>query len=822
MARVGLCVDQFGVQQQQQHNMNADTWLKIQPAAPPRSARGTFRAVRSPRVTAQDILREAQSALRPTTTTERGLRVPKGRPPNTPMTPRTSLDVDARAVLARIVSDVPPGPRGFGGKMTYDGDLLTLFPAGTVPKKFLPEDEEEEERKAEEHDIVAKINHSEESAMDCLVGLLAKADETVTKAEKKLAEDTPSMSRASDSFTLTKTDGSHTRGRRQSIMARNPGTLPTAVSDVANLADLDDDADIKDNDAEEAEEDVPAAPLVLPVVQASLSWDDKEGSNDGSLLHPLGRPSADRMQRVLDDGLSSQDEMIEWPQFGVPPNEILQLLRRVRFFRNMQFDNLSIAATWFEVQYLEPQTTVAEEGLWCHSFCMLYAGVVEARGTVYREPGRQHPTSRSCFDGTNGGSFNGGSFNHRAGVPAEPPPQVEEAAAQRTEALANGMELPQPQVRGTHDVLQPILLHPGAHFGEAALATTLLPHTCSIRTMERCVLLVLRRPIIAQQLHELSRTGRQSWKEQVSLYDELFGALAARWRHHAIRRLRVCCQLTRELQQTLENLVQWRIVVPGTTLLRRGEKVRHLYLVIRGTVGLHQLDAAADGTLMGASLRAEEGETAFLSSSFLSQARPGTTASTHANTMASTHPNMTGTFTRSLASSTASWGDNSVELYSDVVGDPLPPLRRRVTEMSDVPLFGEEPLMLPTAAAAAAGAPSTYQVVSRTTCCVAMVPYVKLAKRHSLLAELRKLTGDARARPSALIATLQQPVPLRRGPAKTPRSGGSFRDSGCSSRRRGALPLSISSPGKAQGGRALSQSSALVLAGALPEDAFET
>jgi len=96
----------------------------------------------------------------------------------------------------------------------------------------------------------------------------------------------------------------------------------------------------------------------------------------------------------------------------------------------------------------------------------------------------------------------------------------------------------------------------------------------------------------------------------------------------------------------------------------------------------------------------------------------------------------------------------------------LPPLRRRLTEASDVPFFGDEPLMLQTANACAAGVPSEHLVIARTTCCVCMIPYEQLVRCHDLLAELRKLTGDARARPSTLHSSLiitLHPRPGKRG-----------------------------------------------------------
>ena len=74
----------------------------------------------------------------------------------------------------------------------------------------------------------------------------------------------------------------------------------------------------------------------------------------------------------------------------------------------LQPESMAVCAEWFEVQYLEPQTVVAEEGLWCHSFCILYRGVLEARGAT-------------------GGSSSSSWQTVRAGL-LSPPPQLNAAA----------------------------------------------------------------------------------------------------------------------------------------------------------------------------------------------------------------------------------------------------------------------------------------------------------------------------------------------------------------------------------------------------------
>ncbi|KOO53364.1 hypothetical protein Ctob_013562 [Chrysochromulina tobinii] len=50
------------------------------------------------------------------------------------------------------------------------------------------------------------------------------------------------------------------------------------------------------------------------------------------------------------------------------------------------------------------------------------------------------------------------------------------------EGEGRGEALPVPTVSGEFDALEPVLLLPGAHFGEQAFFTEMRPHTCSVRT----------------------------------------------------------------------------------------------------------------------------------------------------------------------------------------------------------------------------------------------------------------------------------------------------------------------------------------------------
>ena len=533
-------------------------WVVVFPPAPKPRTPGSFSGAPSPRLRVQDVLRDAALMLRPTSdhpTSDRDAR--KGRPP--PRVLRTRLDVDARAVLARITSDTPPGPGGWGGKMSLLDDsgrpqrLLSVFPtpSGTVPKSFLPEVQTTEEVawKEQEKDIIAKVNESEDAAMDCLKGLISTAGSAVKKADAKeeIAMAKIELARLeSESSASTVTPRRRRRNRVESRGSRRPEARP---SDVANLADVAGMEEVSSSDEEEAllptvagpprgviAEEPPIASLVLPVVQGFLpseapaaaadANDDAYGLASHNDVEPAARlchsqpgPSADRMQRLLTEGGDRDgragaqtagaastrrggsvlgggplaEPLAEWPAYAVGAKEMTPLLRRVRFFKELPKEVLMTVAAWVEVQYVEPRSMLAEEGHWCHSFVMLYAGVLEASGSVYREQGPWHqlaPPPPPPKVGLDVPTTKGGGL---MSIFTEPTAEemAAEAKQQRVRNLASGHELPQPAVDGPHDSLQPILLHPGACFGEAAFATERLVHTCTVRTMQRCVRVLL-------------------------------------------------------------------------------------------------------------------------------------------------------------------------------------------------------------------------------------------------------------------------------------------------------------------------------------------
>lgn len=363
----------------------------------------------------------------------------------------------------------------------------------------------------------------------------------------------------------------------------------------------------------------------------------------------------------------------------------------VRFFREaeMQEEILPLLAEWMEVQCWERDRILADEGSYCHSLVILHSGTLEARGRVHRTPGA---------------SARGAALAKRQAAAAVAAGEVDptERLSPKTHPAyfgAYGTQLPQPRLLGPHDTLAPILLHPGAHFGEAALCGPHLPHTCSVRTVSRCTLLVLRRSKLEQELPLLPVTARQAWEEEALRYQKRFAALAARWRHHALRRLPLLQGLPANLFRTVDRLVEYRFVPPATALLRAGELVTHLVIIVNGEVGVYE---------------------------------PLLTTATATDAPA---------------------GGGDAPAFE-------PRLVRRVSDASTLPCVGIEPMALPTAAACCAGAPCELPVVTRTHCGMLLFPYAELRRRHTLHTELKTRIHDRRSRPCGLLGLLQSAAAL--------------------------------------------------------------
>jgi hypothetical protein len=207
------------------------------------------------------------------------------------------------------------------------------------------------------------------------------------------------------------------------------------------------------------------------------------------------------------DELRNRGDLSEWPEvLPVTPDAIVALMKRVVFFKGAytaHADCRRTLASWFEVQYVEPFTTIAEEGHWCHSFVLLHTGALEARGAPLIASarvghgaaisGNRHIQAEGGVDGRpltkeerglvrSSLDTNDCFPHHQRGLVRSSLNTNDCFPHQVRSSLVTKEALPVPTVSGEFDALEPVLLLPGAHFGEQAFCTEMRPHTCSVRT----------------------------------------------------------------------------------------------------------------------------------------------------------------------------------------------------------------------------------------------------------------------------------------------------------------------------------------------------
>ena len=702
-------------------------------------------------------------------------------------------------MLARCNSDMPPRDEGFGGKVTTDGSrLVTVFPGQTVPDRLQLSPEELAQR-----EIAKMVNQGEEASLACLTSILKTADDSMNACEAAMAADAERAAKA-----VAEMDERGPESHRPGIRSTSRRRRRRKQSGKAGSDAADDDASDLDSvtSSTEGEDDIEAdgssgakqRHLPSPVVQGSeehfrrlseeeLAPDEIVYDEYGELIPPPIGATSDRMHRIIKvdaDAPASEAaaeaaalDLAEHPWPAVSRADVIRLMRRAQFFRGaeLQEELLPVVADWFELQQFEAGRLIAEEGTWCHSLILLFDGTLEARGRVFKTPGAAPRFSRSSTKDL------GASIGKSAGRDALEGLSAEAANSEGDETLS---QLPQPQLVGAYDTLAPILLHPGACFGEAALAGPpagpRLPHTCSVRTLERSTLLALRRPTLAQELQLLPVTARQAWEQESLRQQKLFSLVAARWRHHNLRRLRIFKGLEPKQLHALEKLVDYRLIPAHTCVHRVDECVSHLLIVLDGQVGefdlpeptsellsqLQQLTALSSPspTTGLADEEEEEGEEGKERGEEVERPSSKLPAGYAGHDVTSCRPGLVHASTGEAVDGAAAGG-----AYE-------PPMRRRVTDASDVPFVGEAPLLLPTSAQAAAGLPSETILMTLTQCQVVAIPYKELAKRHNLFAEMRKRVVDTRSQPSALITLLQTPPATQRklalAAALTGRQGG--------------------------------------------------
>ena len=629
--------------------MSSDGWIVSNFASVPKLARQKSMTDRSPRYSSpRDIIRDAARTLEHSQPIHLPQR--KGRPPPSNVVP-TTLSAETRAMLARTNGDQPPRQEGFGAKVSADlSEISTIFYGTTIPKRLEVSAIEKEQRR-----VAAMVNASEEESNACLLGLLGETSKAMDKAEAEMQLEKARQEKLAKEMKERQKE-SHRPGRRTGRARRRNKTASDGTGEQEGNAngDLDegsgygsDEGSYTSSTAEVGEEDagegggavgrrrhlmmVPSVVQGFPDLHARHIWrsdeeerkekgggeeegeeeeevvDDEEYlyDEDGEVLcdeygEPLRAekslgPTSDRMHRIL-------DAHGETGWSTVPQAEIIKMMKRIRFFREaeLQEDVYSSVAEWVEVQTWDPFMQIAQEGTWCHSFVILYSGTIEAQGRVYRAPGT---TSNATQKGGKGGGGKGGSAsqgggsqgkrNDNGGVAAsqEPPGPPDPTRAARETSL-----LPVPQLVGPYETLAPVLLYPGASFGEASLAGARYPHTCSVRTLTRCTLLVLRRSKVQIEVPLLPATARQGWEYESNQMQRMYTSFAARWRHHNLRRLRLCKGLALKLLHQVEKIGEYKILPGGTTVHRVGEGVTHLMLLLAGQVGIYKPDDEADDT----------------------------------------------------------------------------------------------------------------------------------------------------------------------------------------------------------------------------------
>ena len=707
------------------------------------------------------------------------------------------------------MSDAPPRD-GFGGKVSIDGTQLhNVFQGREVPAHLQPTPEEIKQR-----EIAKMVNEGEGAALGCLGSILKQTEAAMSKCESAMEAESEKAraavaemdERGPESYRPGVRVG---RGRKKKKSKTGGSAGGGGAGDASSSSDDDEGEEGDEADEGEHGRSKHWRHLPTPVFQGTAEYfpppaadEEAEVTYDeyGEVVPPpldLG-PVADRLHRIIaiDSATSSATSSAKasfpnhpWPTVTV--DEMITLMRRARFFREaeLQEDFLPVVAEWFELQCYDAGTVIAEEGTWCHSLMLLHSGTLEARGRVYCTPGALPPRGAGLLGalakpkdapapaggGAKGGKENAAD-NHEHGDEDKFP-------------VGSVPDLPPPTLVGPYDTLAPLLLHPGSYYGEAALAGPpdgpRFPHTCTVRTLSRCVLLALRRTPLVDELANLPVTARQAWAQQSLREQKLFSHVLNRWRHHHVRRLRIFKSMEPKSLGLIERMGEYRLLPMHTCLLRPRERGSHLYIVLDGQVGEFDPHAPPPAGAPAAGLTSllssaqditDEDEPPLppkLTSSYyeghdVTDCRPGLRHSPPAPPPPSPHG----------SDGSSPLPDGSTPLPDEppaatsVPHAPLPVLRRTISDASDVPFVGEAPLLLPTVHEATSEPPSTTIALTLTQCQVLAIPYAELARRGpNLLLELKKRVTDTRSQPSALMALLTTPAKGQKGAAKLAAAG---------------------------------------------------
>lgn len=193
--------------------------------------RGGYRS-KSPRLSTKEVLESARGEVR------------KGRPPPAPTS--SSLSADARAMLARCNSDMPPESGGFGSKVTTDGSqLVTIFPGTSVPSRLQLTDEELEQRR-----IANIVNQGDEASLSCLSDILKQTEKVMGQCEEKMEKGAEQAKKLAKEMSEREPEShrpgirvKRSRRRRKSPRSTPGGTSGRGASDADDIAESGDESE---------------------------------------------------------------------------------------------------------------------------------------------------------------------------------------------------------------------------------------------------------------------------------------------------------------------------------------------------------------------------------------------------------------------------------------------------------------------------------------------------------------------------------------------------------------------------------------------------
>eukprot|EP00966_Prymnesium_polylepis_P152385 3519813-Prymnesium_polylepis.1 len=131
------------------------------------------------------------------------------------------------------------------------------------------------------------------------------------------------------------------------------------------------------------------------------------------------------------------------------------------------------------------------------------------------------------------------------------------------------------------------VLYPGAHWGEQALVGE-FPHACTVRTLERCVLLVLRRSQVQQHLPQLPVTARHAWRLEEARTHAAHEAATRLWRRRTLKRIPLLRRAPPVLINSLERATGYRLVPASAPILQQGYAGDTAFLLVLGEVDVYE------------------------------------------------------------------------------------------------------------------------------------------------------------------------------------------------------------------------------------------